>query len=270
MIYDGLLMNCMDCGFVTANLEIGYADLQSIYSEKYFKGDAYDDYPRDKAEHQQNFSKRMTAVEKIIPEEKLKKIFEIGCAYGFFGELVTKKWKAAYSGIDISKEATEFAKTTLNLNVFCGDYLESFPHKFDFDTVFMWDVIEHLINPMMVVKKISAEISQGGFIVITTGDIGALLPRLQGKKWRMISPPAHLHYFNKRSITKLLEKNGFQVIDISYPAVSRSVRQIFYSLFIQKREECPAILQKIYNGIPEKMNLSLNTRDIMVVVAQKR
>jgi hypothetical protein len=67
MIYDGLLMNCMDCGFVTANLEIGYADLQSIYSEKYFKGDAYDDYPRDKAEHQQNFSKRMTANQTTRP-----------------------------------------------------------------------------------------------------------------------------------------------------------------------------------------------------------
>ena len=269
MIYDELLIHCLDCGFVTANLEIEHKDLMAIYSEKYFKGDAYDDYARDKEEHQQNFRKRMSAVEKIIPPEKLKKIFEIGCAYGFFGELVTKGWKADYTGIDISSDATEYAKTTLKLNVFCGDYLQSFQNAFTFDTVFMWDVIEHLRNPMTVVEKISKEISPGGYMVITTGDIGALLPKLQGRKWRMISPPIHLHYFNKKSITKLLEANGFRITEISYPAVARSIKQIFYSLFMLHREKSPAIIQKIYNAIPEKMHISLNTFDIMVVVAQK-
>ena len=269
MIYDGLLISCTDCGFVTANLEIGYEDILAIYSEKYFKGEAYDDYLRDKDEHQQNFRKRMKAVEKIIPGAKLKKILEIGCAYGFFGELATSAWGAGYTGIDIATEAVEYAKSTLKLNVFCGDYLQSFQNKFTFDTVFMWDVIEHLRNPMAVIEKVSKEISPKGFIVITTGDIGALLPRLQKKKWRMISPPAHLHYFNRKTITKLLEKNGFRVVDISYPAVSRSIKQIFYSLFILNRERCPAVIKKMYGIIPEKMNISLNTFDIMVVVAQK-
>ena len=121
LIYDDSLSKCPGCGFVTANMELTFKELQAIYSEKYFNGDAYDDYVRDKAEHQLNFKQRMTAVEKIIPAEKLKRIFEIGCAYGFFGELATKKWGAEYSGIDISPEATEYARTTLNLNAICGD-----------------------------------------------------------------------------------------------------------------------------------------------------
>jgi 2-polyprenyl-3-methyl-5-hydroxy-6-metoxy-1,4-benzoquinol methylase len=269
LIYDNLLIRCPECGFVTANLEIESQDFKAIYSEKYFKGEAYDDYIRDKADLQQNFRSRIVQLGKIIPPEKLEKILEIGCAYGFFGELATKAWKTDYTGIDIAREAIEYAKSTLNLNVFCGDYLQSFKQGFTFDTVFMWDVIEHLANPMTVVERISNEISRGGFIVITTGDIGAFLPKLQGRKWRMIVPPIHLHYFNKKSITKLLAGNGFDVIDISYPAVSRSLRQIFYALFILKREKCPVILKKIYEIIPEKMNISLNTFDIMMVVARK-
>ena len=57
MIYDNLLIKCLDCGFVTANLKIELHELKAIYSEKYFKGEAYDDYIRDKIEHQQNFNK---------------------------------------------------------------------------------------------------------------------------------------------------------------------------------------------------------------------
>jgi len=269
MIYDKLLMKCIDCGFVTANLEIEFHDLLTIYSEKYFKGEAYDDYLRDKDETQLNFKSRMASLEKIIPKEKLQKIFEIGCAYGFFGELATTVWGAEYTGIDIAHEATEHAKTSFNLNVFCEDYIRSFQHNLRFDTVFMWDVIEHLSDPMAVVEKISQEISKGGFIVIHTPDISSFLARIQGRKWRQISPPHHLHYFNKTSLTKLLEKNGFRLVDISYPAFSRSLRFIFYSLFILKRKKCPFFIKKIYDIIPEKMSISVNTRDLMFVVAQK-
>lgn len=269
LIYDKLLIKCVDCGFVTANLEIEFHDLITIYSEKYFKGEAYDDYLRDKDELQRNFKSRMASLEKMIPKEKLKKIFEIGCAYGFFGELAKTFWRAEYTGIDIAREATEYAKSTFNLNVFCEDYIQSFQHSLPFDTVFMWDVIEHLANPMTVIEKISKEISQGGFIVITTGDMNSFLARIQGRKWRMIAPPTHLHYFNRESITKLLGKNGFHLVDISYPAVSRSLKFILYSLFILKRKKCPLVIKKIYDIIPEKMRISVNTRDIMVVVAQK-
>ncbi|MEI6682364.1 MAG: class I SAM-dependent methyltransferase [Bacteroidota bacterium] len=268
-LYDQTLLKCAGCGFVTANLEIGQQELAAIYSEKYFKGDAYDDYVRDKDELQHNFRARLKSAAKFIPAEKLKRIFEIGCAYGFFGEVVTRELQAEYTGIDIAAEATAYARKTFGLDAVCGDYLASYHHSRPFDTVFMWDVIEHLQDPVKVVAKVSSAISPGGFIVITTGDIGALLPRMQGRKWRMIVPPIHLHYFNKKSITKLLAINGFRLVDISYPSVSRSLKMIFYSLFILNREKSPAFMRKIYSLIPGKMHIALNTYDIMVVVAQK-
>jgi hypothetical protein len=133
----------------------------------------------------------------------------------------------------------------------------------------MWDVIEHLVNPEEFIQKASHETKKDGRIYITTGDISAWLPQRQKEKWRMIHPPTHVHYFTKKSISQLLDKHGFEIERISYPPVSRSIRVIFYSLFILNKKH-NALFKWIYNLIPEKASIKLNTYDIMFVVAKKK
>ena len=60
-------------------------------------------------------------------------------------------------------------------------------------------------------SKAYSETKAGGYIVITTGDISSLLAKIQRNNWRMIHPPTHLHYFSKRTLTKLLERIGYYV-----------------------------------------------------------
>ena len=132
----------------------------------------------------------------------------------------------------------------------------------------MWDVIEHLVNPEEFIKKASFETKRNGRIYITTGDISAWLPKKQKEKWRMIHPPTHVHYFTKNSITRLLNKHGYEIERISYPPVSRSIRVIFYSLFILNKKPFK-LFQWIYKLIPEKASIKLNTFDIMFVIARK-
>ncbi len=269
-LFGNLLLKCTSCGFITANLDIDYQRIENIYSENYFKGEEYEDYLRDKKIIQKNFVNRMNYLEKVVPKSSRQHILEIGCGYGFFGELVRDVWRSNYLGIDICKEAIEYASTKLKLNVLNKDYEKIERDKISFDTCIMFDVIEHLPNPDQVVKKLSQEILEGGYIVISTGDIGSALARIQGMKWRMIHPPSHLHYFNKQTIKMLLDSNGFELIDISYPAVKRSIKQVFFSLFILNRATYSKFNNEIFQKIPEKWMLSLNTFDIMLVVAKKK
>ena len=44
----------------------------------------------------------------------------------------------------------------------------------------------------------------------------------------MIHPPTHLHYFSVRSISRLLDKYGIDVIHVSHPGQSRTLREIAY------------------------------------------
>ncbi len=171
-------------------------------------------------------------------------------------------------GFDIVSEAIAYGKKILNLNLKLENYLtytidEKYTH------VFMWDVIEHLPRPDLFIKKISKEIKEQGELHITTGNINALLPRIQKQNWRMIHPPSHLHYFSKKTITLLLEKYNFKVTNVKYEAIYRSLKQIFYSLFILNKRNS-SICNKIFDKIPNNLFIPLNTFDIMHIKAIKK
>jgi SAM-dependent methyltransferase len=268
-IYNGTLISCQNCSHVWADLSLDEEELRKIYAENYFKGEEYADYIADKLIIQSNFSKRLKTLRKLENPPTFKNTLEIGCAYGFFGDLIKNtNPNGTYVGYDISKDAVDYANKHFGNYFSFQNYLnENKPEK-SFSDVFMWDVIEHLPNPIDFIEKISKETNVGGRIYITTGDISAWLPRKQKEKWRMIHPPTHLHYFSKKSISKLLRQYGFEVEKVVYPPINRSIRVIFYSLFILNKK--PTKLAKtIYNLIPEKASIRINTRDIMFVIAKK-
>ena len=268
-LYNDVLLKCSACGFVTANIDIKPEALQEIYSEKYFKGEEYSDYLNDKNVLQKNFRHRLRKIKKTFPGKKMNNAMEIGCAYGFFGETLLGNFPHGnYIGFDIAKEAISYGRNNLKLNLVDADYLSVNPPASAYSDVFMWDVIEHLEHPEQFLTKIHNELETKGRLFITTGDIDALVPRIQKARWRMIHPPSHLHYLSKKTITALLEKKGFRVVKVAYSSVHRSIKQIFYSLFILNKKE-RKFLKKIYNLIPEKMSIPINTFDIMFVMAEK-
>lgn len=268
-IYNETLLRCPTCSHVTANMEIDAEILKEVYSENYFKGEEYADYLNDKPILQTNFEKRLDSLRKLNTPPELTHVLEIGCAYGFFGEVLNNRISnTSYIGIDVVHEAIEYGQKELKQNLICGDYLTLPAPEKPYSDVFMWDVIEHLPHPELFIQKIAAETASGSRMYITTGDIGAFLPRMQKANWRMIHPPSHLHYFTAQSIRTLLAKYGFKTERITYPPVSRSIKVIFFSLFLLNKKP-GRLTRKLYEAIPEKASVSLNTRDIMFVVAQK-
>lgn len=270
LIYKNTLQKCNNCSFITANISISDEDLKQFYGEKYFNGEEYSNYIDDKETIQKNFICRLKQIDKITKRQSFSQVLEIGCAYGFFGELIKNKFPSAnYIGFDIAKEAVEYGKSVLKLNVLNKNYLESDVPSNLYSHVFMWDVIEHLPNPEKFIGKISKESVDGSYLFITTGDISSLIPRIKGSSWRMIHPPTHLHYFSKKTLRKLLEKYAYEIKTVKYPPVSRTLKQIFYSLFmLQKKERKWKLF--IYNKIPSSFYIKINTYDIMFVVAKKR
>ena len=79
----------------------------------------------------------------------------------------------------------------------------------------MFDVIEHLHNPFGDVQKMYDRLNPGGGIAIATMDSESLMSRLLGTRledFRRIRE--HLYFFSRESLTKVLERAGFQVYAI--------------------------------------------------------
>ena len=267
-IYNNTLIACEHCEHIWADLSLDEEQLRVIYAENYFKGEEYADYLSDKLILQTNFQKRLNSLKKLTNPPTFESVLELGCAYGFFGELMLNKNKK-YKGYDISEDAITYANQHFGNHFSAENYLTATEVSGSYSDVFMWDVIEHLPKPSEFIEKLATETKQGGRVYITTGDISAWLPQKQKEKWRMIHPPTHIHYFSKQSISYLLQQNGFEVEKVTYPPVSRSIRVIFYSLFLLNKKPIKFV-NWVYNLIPEKLSIRVNTRDIMFVVAKKK
>ena len=261
------LMECARCGFVTADLEPSEAELRRVYGRDYFHGLEYADYLAEADSLRLNFERRLATLDAFVGDARGKSLFEIGCAYGFFLDVARARYARA-RGIDLCTEAVDYARTRLGLDVTAGDYLDH-EGAAGTDVFCLWDTIEHLRAPHQYVAKIARQIAPGGLLAITTGDIGSLNARLRGRRWRMIHPPTHLHYFARDSLGRLLDRHGFDVIHVAHPGQARTVKSILY-LSLALRAGRPG-LYRIAERLPGLgISLTLNLFDIMYVIARRR
>tara|TARA_B100000809_G_scaffold261936_2_gene311831 strand:- start:116 stop:961 length:846 start_codon:yes stop_codon:yes gene_type:complete len=262
--YWEILRRCDDCSHVWADLDEGEFQDDEVYSEDYFLGGDYGNYLNDADVFKKHFQDRLRDCRNFLQSGHL---LEVGCAYGLFLREASSCFDVC--GYDIAPEPVKHARDVFKLDARCEEFANAQIEPESFDAVVLWDTIEHLPRPDLTLKKVSMVLRPGGYCFLTTGDIGSLLARFRKRRWRMIHPPTHLHYFNKQSILRILESVGFSEVQFKYVGVRRSFRQVAFGLFQLGREQ-PSKINNSMQKLPG-INLSfiLNTFDIMMVVAKK-
>lgn len=142
------------------------------------------------------------------------KLLDIGCANGFFLAVARMSgWDCV--GVELSDYAASFARERFKLDVRTGSLeQQKFPSKY-FDAITMYDVIEHLYDPLDTVRRCHRLLSTQGRLIVSTMDMGCLYARLAGKRWPYISPEAHLFYFDRHSLTRLMYRANFRVCSLA-------------------------------------------------------
>jgi SAM-dependent methyltransferase len=261
-LYPGIL-RCPSCGLVYSDLHLSREQAVQLYGRKYFFGDEYFNYPEERRVFSKNFRRRIEILKKFSPGGKL---FEIGCAYGFFLEEARPFWRVA--GCDLFAQACTSANER-GLNVTCEDFLELPLEDGTFDVVALWDTIEHLSRPDLYFEKISRLLRKDGIVALTTGDIGSLTAKLRGGRWRLIHPPTHLYYFDRRTISRLLKRVGIEVIHFEHCGFYRSLSQILYSILLLGRRRPWQGRAEHWLKSLSNLSVYINLYDIMMVIGRK-
>jgi len=82
-----------------------------------------------------------------------------------------------------------------------------------FDLVTLWDVIEHLHDPLGQLREIHRLLKPGGVFGLSTMDAGCLFAKLAGRRWPWFMR-MHLYYFTRGTLTRMLQQAGFEVLEI--------------------------------------------------------
>ena len=200
-----MYIKCLKCGLILRKTKIEINEIENTYdNKKYFSG-----YIENYKEFIKIFNQMLNLIEKY---KNPGKILDIGCGLGLFLYLAKKRgWEA--SGIEISKFASNFAKNKLKLNVINSDNLNIFQDNL-FDVIVVNHVLEHIENPLLILKQIKKKLNINGILLIGVPNINGLYPRFQKENWPSLQPSTHIYQFTPKTLKLLLQKIGFEPIKI--------------------------------------------------------
>ncbi|PCK10086.1 MAG: hypothetical protein COA42_00380 [Alteromonadaceae bacterium] len=83
----------------------------------------------------------------------------------------------------------------------------------------MNDLIEHVPDPLKLLQECHSTLNDDGMLMLSTPNGRGFDFLLLGEKTQNVTPPEHLQYFNPSSMTTLLERAGFEVLEVTTPGV---------------------------------------------------
>lgn len=171
------------------------------------RGGGYFDYESERALHLRNFRRNL----EILAEHGAgRSLCDIGCASGHFLEAARAEGYAV-AGVDVSTEGVARVRARLGCPAWAGA-VESMPPPGRFDTLTMWETIEHVPRPVEALSALRGWLRPGGLLSVGTGDNRAPLARALGRRWWYLVPPDHCVYFNKEALGVALARAGWRVV----------------------------------------------------------
>jgi len=180
-------------------------ELETFYQSVYLKG--------EKKHFTPFVTKGTTSTEakEVIKEMKWKgkRVLDVGCGTGNFAREVAKKDAKYVLGIDYADEAIKIAEKTNKRKNLKFKKLDVIKLDEKFDIIVSIGTIEHMDNPIKIIKKLKSCLNKNGKIILTTPNWtnprGYVLMTL----WFLFNAPitlADLHYLTPNEHLKMAKK----------------------------------------------------------------
>lgn len=213
-----------------------------------------------------SFSSRIGLLEDIVggsvrylKAENRGRLLDVGCGNGFFlNQMRRLGWDV--EGVEPDGRAASVARTKFGLKVFQGSLEEAkFPYEC-FDAITMNHVIEHVLDPIGLLRECRRVLRPGGKLVVMTPNIRSLGARIFGEYWRGLEVPRHLFLFAPQTINACAKTAGLTIQDLRTTANMASF--IWYASSLIRRD---IILQ---DGSPETPDRRLRVEGMAFLAAE--
>jgi 2-polyprenyl-3-methyl-5-hydroxy-6-metoxy-1,4-benzoquinol methylase len=194
------LVRCGACGFIFSILVPSAEDYARVYG-------SYDYSSEEDARTDFNKQREAAVVESLMPYKVTGNVVDIAAGAGRFLEHFKDRGFTCY--------ATEFDARLEELLLRKGFHVlpgGTTPEAGEtrFDIVVFTEIIEHINNPMVVLRSLWRLLRPGGCIYVTTPNFNSLERRLLGADWGMICWPEHITYWTPRTLDQAMRRAGFQ------------------------------------------------------------
>lgn len=205
---DFTLVRCPSCRLIYLNPRPTQEGIRRYYPREYEPFQEEASSPLVRWDHRYGLEKLRKAITRWKQGDS---ILDIGCATGFFLQtMVEAGWKAY--GVERDEDAAQWARRTGSHILVGGIEEVSFPEN-SFDVVTMWNVLEHLHQPLAAVDKIHRLLKKEGLLVIAVPNPSSLDALVFGSLWVGLDVPRHLYVFPIDFLARVLAQKGFRLLE---------------------------------------------------------
>ncbi|MGI9534622.1 MAG: class I SAM-dependent methyltransferase, partial [Thermodesulfobacteriota bacterium] len=140
-------------------------------------------------------------------------LLDIGCATGW----ITSNSKDAgfdVLGLEANPVIAKYGRDKYGIEIFEG-FIEDLDINMKFNAITMFHILEHLTDPLQILKKVSSHLTDNGKLLIVIPNADSLGVGIFGQfyNWNI---PDHISFFSPATISELMEISGFRVLGISH------------------------------------------------------
>ena len=180
---------------------------EDVYSDESYLPAAIESYMENVAYRKSRFGReRVDLIVQHIGNPAGKSLLDIGCGTGWFLEVARERGFEIF-GQELGKELAQWTGERLGIEIF-----EEIPTDARFDAITMFDVIEHVPDPLQLILDCKKVLSRGGIIVGIAPNFDSLCVHLMKERATLIIPAEHPTYFTKKAIEILAKKVNLNLI----------------------------------------------------------
>jgi SAM-dependent methyltransferase len=208
------LVRCSACSAVYVGEDPASIDFDALYGESYYTGGSdavFADYVGQEPARRRQARRKLALLRHLPPRvPRSGRLLDVGCAAGFF--LAEARAFYDVQGVELSRWSSDYARSRLGLPVITGTLPEAGLGADCFDVVTLWDVIEHVPDPVPLLAEAARVLKPGGRLVLTTGDWGSAYAQRRGADWHLMTPPWHLTMFSRDTLARAAQRAGLKVV----------------------------------------------------------
>jgi 2-polyprenyl-3-methyl-5-hydroxy-6-metoxy-1,4-benzoquinol methylase len=205
------LVRCDECDLVFVNPAFDETHYRAMYSS-----DEYQEIMRDLGIASHDYRVARFGVERVeIMAGHLHnagprpRYLDVGCSTGFVVEAARDRgWEAI--GIDLNPSAVEFGRSR-GLDLRHAAIEDGGFEAGAFDAVSLFEVLEHLLEPVRILRMSAALLEPGGILFLYVPNYDSASRILMGRDAHFIWPTHHLNYYSPATIANLLARCGLEI-----------------------------------------------------------
>jgi len=184
-----------------------------VYNHQDYLPIAKSDYLDNVKYRKERFAKeRLAIIKKYSNKDPVKcSILDVGCGTGWFLEAAKAEGYAVF-GQEFAKELGRFTAQRLGAKVWTEQF-SRLKLKERFDVITLFDVIEHVPDPEGVLMSVKKHLKPKGIALIFTPNLDSFAFWKLKEHSSLVTPVEHLYYFTEKSLTMLIHKVDFEVVD---------------------------------------------------------